>query len=207
MVGHIRSAGYDFPTIEDLSTAEAEDLVNIALADDADLDTLLPRWRPDESTSQRASALAAFAMEAELPEQRLTAMALLGQLEPVADVEPAVRQMLDSSSAGHATLFLLEHGLATVDELGSFMDIAPMVDVLATALDEPSVLCELFVQADEHVDGGLLEELWRHDQPETIEILDTLGRHLPDKKMAKACRKAAIRHRSWTANKARAEEQ
>lgn len=207
MVGHIRSAGYDFPTIEDLSTAEAEDLVNIALADDADLDTLLPRWRPDESTSQRASALAAFAMEAELPEQRLTAMALLGQLEPVADVEPAVRQMLDSSSAGHATLFLLEHGLATVDELGSFMHIAPMVDVLATALDEPSVLCELFVQADEHVDGGLLEELWRHDQPETIEILDTLGRHLPDKKMAKACRKAAIRHRSWTANKARAEEQ
>ena len=91
--------------------------------------------------------------------------------------------------------------------LAHLRDIAPMVDVLATALDEPSVLCELFVQADEHVAGGLLEELWRHDQPETIEILDTLGRHLPDKKMAKACRKAAIRHRSWTANKARAEEQ
>lgn len=205
MVDHIRDAGYDFPTIEDLSTAEAEDLVNVALADDADLDTLLPRWRPDDPTSQRASALAAFAMEAELPEQRLTAMALLDELEPVGDVEPAVRQMLDSSCAGHATMFLLDHGLATADELGSFIDIAPMIDVLATALDEPSVLCELFVQANEHAEGGLLDELWRHDQPETIEILDTLGRHLPDKKLAKSCRKAALRHRSWTANQAHAE--
>lgn len=205
LVDHIRGAGYDFPTIEDLSTAEAEDLVNVALVDESEIDALLSRWRPDESTSQRASALAAFAMEAELPEQRLTAMALLGQLEPIADVEPAVRQMLDSSCAGHATMFLLEHGLATVDELGSFMDMAPMVDVLATALDEPSMLCELFVHADEHAEGDLLEELWRHDQPETIEILDTLGRHLPDKKLAKACRKAAIRHRSWTANRSQPE--
>lgn len=205
MVDHIRDAGYDFPTIEDLSTAEAEDLVNVALAEAGELDTLLPRWRPDDPTSQRAAALAAFAMEADLPEQRLTAMALLGQLEPVADVEPAVRQMLDSTCAGHATMFLLDHGLATVDELGSFLDIGPMVDVLATALDEPSVLCELFVQSDELAKGSLLDDLWRHDQPETIEILDTLGRHLPDKKMAKACRKAAIRHRSWAANQAQSE--
>lgn len=64
---------------------------------------------------------------------------------------------LDSSRAGHATMFLLEHGPATV-------------------------LCELLVQADEHAEGGLLEELWPHDQRERIEILDTLGRHLPDKK-------------------------
>lgn len=74
---------------------------------------------------------------------------------------------------GHATMFLLDHGLATADELGSFIDIAPMVDVLATALDEPSVLCELFVQANEHAEGGLLDELWHHDQPETIEILSS----------------------------------
>lgn len=204
MVDHIRRAGYDFPTIEDLSSAEAEALVNVALVDADETATLLSRWRPDESTSQQASALASFARGAELPEQRLTAMALLSQLEPIADVEPAVRHLLDSPCAGHATVFLLEHGLATVDELGSFMDITPMVDVLATTLDEPSMLCELFVQAYEHAGDSLLEELWRHDQPETIEILDTLGRHVPDKKLAKACRKAAIRHRSLTGNPSRA---
>jgi len=48
-----------------------------------------------------------------------------------------------------------------------------------------------------------LEELWRHDQPETIEILDVLGAHLPDRKRAKAARKAAIKHRSWKANRHR----
>lgn len=202
MVDHMRDAGYDFPTIADLSTAEAEDLINVALAEAGELDTLLPRWRPDDPTAQRAATLAAFAMVADLPGQRLTAMALLGLLEPVADVEPAVRQMLDSTCAGHATMFLLDHGLATVDELGSFLDIAPMVDVLATALDEPPVLCDLFIQADQHAQGNLLDDLWRHDQPETIEILETLGRHLADQKLAKACRKAAIRHRSWKANRA-----
>ena len=169
----------------------------------SDLDTLLGRWRPDESTSERAAALAAFAMEAELPQQRLQAMALLGMLEPTEDVGPAVRQMLDSPSAGHATMFLLDHGLATLDELGSFIDLTPLVDVLSTALDEPFVLCDLFARAHEHAEGDLLDDLWRHDQPETIEILDTLGRHLPDKKLAKACRKAAVRHRSWMANQTR----
>lgn len=202
MVDHMRDAGYDFPTIADLSTAEAEDLINVALAEAGELHTLLPRWRPDDPTAQRAAAVAAFAMVADLPQQRLTAMALLGLLEPVADVEPAVRQMLDSTCAGHATMFLLDHGLATVDELGSFLDIAPMVDVLATALDEPPVLCDLFIQSAQHAQGNLLDDLWRHDQPETIEILETLGRHLADKKLAKACRKAAIRHRSWKANQA-----
>lgn len=159
-------------------------------------------WRPGDPTSERAAALAAFAMEAELPEQRLTAMALLELLEPVADVEPAVRQMLDSTCAGHATTFLLDHELATLDELGSFFDISPLVDILATTLDDPPVLCDLFAQTYSQAHGDLLEDLWRHDQPETIEILETLGRHLPDKKLAKACRKAAMQHRSWKANPA-----
>jgi hypothetical protein len=45
--------------------------------------------------------------------------------------------------------------------------------------------------------------MWRHDQPETIELLEALGRHLTDKKMAKAARKAAFKHRSWLANEGR----
>jgi hypothetical protein len=51
------------------------------------------------------------------------------------------------------------------------------------------------------VDGDLLEELWRHDQPETIEILEILGAHLSDRNLAKAARKAALKHRSWMANR------
>ena len=80
----------------------------------------LRRWRPDVSTADRAVALAEFAMSAEVPEQRITAMEMLGRLDPINEVEPAVRQMLHSPCAVHATMFLLERGLASPDELGAF---------------------------------------------------------------------------------------
>lgn len=37
--------------------------------------------------------------------------------------------------------------------------------------------------------------------PHTAAVLDALGQHLPDRKLAKAARKGAIRHRSWIANR------
>lgn len=203
MVDHIRDAGYDFPTLTDLSNADAEDLVNVSLTTSAEPGDLLRRWRPDVSTADRAVALTEFAMSAEVPDQRITAMKMLGRLDPISEVEPAVRQMLDSTCAGHATMFLLERGLASPDELGAFLDIAPIVDLLATVLDAPDVLSELFTETYAKLDDDLMEELWRHEQPETIEILEVLGKHLPDKKLAKAARKAAIKHRSWMANRQR----
>lgn len=200
MVSHIRAAGYDFSTITDLATAGADDLVNAAMTTDSEPSDLLRRWRPDASTTDRANALAGFAMRADEPLQRLLTMTMLAELEPLSDVEPAVRQMLDSASAGHATLFLLENGLAQPDEIGSFFDIGPLVDMLSTLLDAPEVLCGLFMETYAASDKDLIEDLWRHDQPETIEILEVLGKHLPDKQLAKATRKAAIKHRSWMAN-------
>ncbi len=200
MVGHIRTAGYDFSTIADLAIADADDVVNAAMTTDVEPGDLLRRWRPDATTTDRADALVDFAMRADQPLQRLLAMTMLAELGSPADVEPAVRRMLDSGSAGHATLFLLEHGLAQPDEIGAFFDIAPLVDLLSTLLDEPDVLCGLFAETHAASADDLIEDLWRHDQPETIEILDTLGKHLPDKKLAKAARKAAIKHRSWIAN-------
>ena len=63
------------------------------------------------------------------------------------------------------------------------------------------MLTELFTETYAKLDDDLMEELWRHEQPETIEILEVLGKHLPDKKLAKAARKASIKHRSWMANR------
>lgn len=203
MVDHIRVAGYDFPTLDDLHEASVDDLVNVLLTTPTDADDLLRRWRPDESTQDRAAALAEFAMDAESPEQRLLTMELLAALEPLGEVAPVVRQMLDSPLSGHAAMFLLGNELATPDELGAFVAIGPLVDLLSTLLDEPDMLADLFLTSYDAVDGDLLEELWRHDQPETIEILDTLGAHLPDRKLAKVARKAALKHRSWMANRHR----
>ena len=81
-----------------------------------------------------------------------------------------------------------------------FLSIGPLVDILATLLDDPQELALLFSEAQERADGDLIDDMWRHDQPETALVLDALGRHLPDKKRAKAARKAAMQHRSWRAN-------
>jgi hypothetical protein len=59
-------------------------------------------------------------------------------------------------------------------------------------------LASLFTAAPEPLQ--LLENTWRHQAPETALVLDALGRHLPDRALAKAARKAAVRHRSWMAN-------
>ncbi len=88
---------------------------------------------------------------------------------------------------------------ADAETLGSFVDTAVLVDVLAGSVDDPKELCTLFSAAQDPLQ--LLESMWRHPAPETAPVLDALGRHLPDRALAKAARKAAVRHRSWIANR------
>jgi hypothetical protein len=46
-----------------------------------------------------------------------------------------------------------------------------------------------------------LDQIWRHPSSLTAPVLDALGQHHPDRALAKAARKAAIKHRSWMANR------
>ncbi len=63
-------------------------------------------------------------------------------------------------------------------------------------------LRELFSNSPHSADQfEALEEIRRHPSPHTAAVLDALGEHLPDRTLAKAARKAAIRHRSWMANR------
>jgi hypothetical protein len=201
MPERVRAAHYTVRSIGDLAAAEPLVLVNAVAAGSVDIDDALSRWRPDESTAERARQLAAAALEADDAEQRLIAFRLLGRLEPIADVGATVRQLLDSPCSGHAASFLLEHELATGDEVGMFVDIGPLVDMLATQLDDPSSLDQLFRGVQARAIDDLIDDMWRHDQRETLPVLEALGRSLTDKKLAKAARKAALQHRSWMANK------
>ncbi len=133
--------------------------------------------------------------------QRLVAFDLLGRLEPLGDVGPVVRELLDTHCSGHAATFLLQHDLATEDEVAAFIDVGPFVDMIHTLIDEPADLDEVFRRAQEMAFDDLIDDMWRHDQPETVEVLEALGRHLTDKQQAKAARKAVIKHRSWLANR------
>jgi hypothetical protein len=121
------------------------------------------------------------------------------QMFDIEVVEPLVRQLLDTPAAGHAALWLIAQGCADTETLGSFVDVGVFIDVLAGDADDPEELCSAFMASPEPLQ--LLEEMWRHAAPETAIVLDALGHHLPDKALAKAARKAAMRHRSWMANR------
>ena len=65
---------------------------------------------------------------------RLVGMHLLGMFDT--DVaEPFMRQLLDTSAAGHAAIWLLDHGLADGDTVGRFITPAIMVDILSQLVD------------------------------------------------------------------------
>ncbi|OBG82403.1 hypothetical protein A5699_06320 [Mycobacterium sp. E802] len=158
---------------------------------------VLAAWKPSVPPSERAALVAAMAAEAEDATSRLVGLRLLGMFD-VEVGEPYMRQLLDTPAAGHAAIWLLDHGLATGDAVGSFITPTIMVDIMSQLVDHPDLLCEQFLQG--HDPLRMLESFWRHPAPETAQVLDVLGRHLPDRSLAKQARKAAIKHRSWMAN-------
>jgi hypothetical protein len=83
--------------------------------------------------------------------------------------------------------------------VGAFITPAVMVDILGQLIDHPGVLCDQFLRS--HDPSGMLEFFWHHPALETAAVLEALGRHLPDRVLAKQARKAAIKHRSWMANR------
>jgi hypothetical protein len=203
MPDFVRAAGYELSTVDDLASASPVVVLNAVATASVTEDEALGGWRPDESTGSRARLIVEGALAAEHPAQRITAFSLLRKLDPVEEVAPVVRELLDSSCSGHAAFFLLDTGQATSDEVGMFISIGPMIDLLYSEIDSPEHLDQLFIATQARSEVDLLEDIWRHDQPETIELLEALGRHLTDKKMAKAARKAAFKHRSWLANEGR----
>jgi hypothetical protein len=198
----VRAAGYDFTYVPDLTTATAAELVAVVADGDLSGADVTAAWWPDRSVAERAEALAAVAGEG-TPGERVAAFGIFEELDDAAAVGPAVRSLLDTPASAHAALFLIDHGLASHDELGGFLTLGPLVDALSELIDLPDVLAEMFAELDAASGGDVLEDLWRHDQPETLELLLALGRHLPDKRKAKAARTAANKHRSWIANRHR----
>ncbi len=76
-------------------------------------------------------------------------------------------------------------------------------DILARWRTDLALVSRLELVAECIIDGDFIEELWRHDQPETAWVLDAAGKHVTDKALAKRARKAAMQHRTWMANQGR----
>ena len=197
----LADAGLSLRSAADLADADLDELIAaMGQVPPQQHSDMLAAWQPPMPESERAGTVAAMISGAEDARTRLIGMRLLSLFD--ADVaEPHMRQLLDTDAAGHAAIWLLENGRADPDTVGGFVTPAVMVDILSELIDEPEVLCEQFLVA--HDPEAMLEFFWRHRAPETAGVLDVLGRHLPDRALAKLARKAAMRHRSWTANQGR----
>ena len=197
----LADAGLSLRSAADLADADLDELIAaMGQVPPQQHSDMLAAWQPPMPESERAGTVAAMISGAEDARTRLIGMRLLSLFD--ADVaEPHMRQLLDTDAAGHAAIWLLENGRADPDTVRGFVTPAVMVDILSELIDEPEVLCEQFLVA--HDPEAMLEFFWRHRAPETAGVLDVLGRHLPDRALAKLARKAAIRHRSWTANQGR----
>jgi hypothetical protein len=196
----LAEAGYVLRRADNLADASAPAMINaLDWVAGEQRQMLLDSWQPCRDVAERVGQIVgAIADDATL---RLNGFAALALFEPEA-VGPAVRGLFDGPAAGHAALYLLSRGLANVAEAGKFVDTPALVDVLAAAVDDPEELCKLFAAAP-HADDrfATLERMWRHSAPETQSVLDALGQHLEDRTLAKAARKAAVKHRSWMANR------
>jgi hypothetical protein len=198
----LADAGYVLTRVDDLADATALTLIDaLDLVPDEQRQAVVDTWQPSLDTRDRVDQIVDVIGSADDAALRLKGFATL-ELFDDNTVGPALRELLDGPAAGQAALYLMSRGLADEAELGHLIDIGVFVDVLAASLDDPEELCEMFSEAPHAGDQyNALEQMVRHPAPETELVLDALGQHLPDKLLAKAARKAAMRHRSWMANR------
>lgn len=196
---HLATSGYELRRLDQIGDWDAGDLLEaFVVLETSTHAALVANWRPDLPASERARLFTEAIVATPSAAARVAGIKALDSFD-VGVVEPFVRQLLDTGVAGHAALWLISHQRAEAVTLSGFVDLAVLVDALAVDVNEPERLCAFF--------GGLynpfelLEEMWRHPAPETGPVLDTLGHCLQDKALAKAARRAAVKHRSWMANR------
>jgi hypothetical protein len=180
----------------------------------AELDAWLSAREPEAT----ADELVDFAAVAEVPAQRIVALAALSMLAeaeidaapdrpvPATSVADRVRSLLDVPAArGAALLWLVDLGLAEADVL---LDPDPeiLADVLVSALvggGGARAVEVLRLAGDPGAQIARVQELRRVPSVALAAALDALGAEHPNPPVARACRKAALQQRSWIATQPR----
>jgi hypothetical protein len=195
--GSLLDTAGDMPV--DLDDVDAEEALDAITALRAAVRDLASEWVGDRSPNDAGAEIVAAMLTTAGAAERLAALGLLVLLGP--EVEAPVRGLLGGPFDGHALVWVLATGTGeppTVDD-----PRGPVVDLLAVTLryahpdDRGAELVDRFdaaVPPDERLD--VLATIWRLPLAEVADVLDELGRSHPDKAVAKAARKAAIRHRS-----------
>ncbi|MFC4059849.1 hypothetical protein ACFOWE_16200 [Planomonospora corallina] len=185
------------PEPPDLAGADAAGLIDGLLAgvlpDVAE--TGITGWLEHRTPAQAAAELlgAATGVPAVARGIAVTIVDRLG-----AEAEAAVRAFLDDQELRpHAAHWLTARGLTapalTPDEV-LWMSVDMLALALPAAEEDPETFAENMAASGPP--SHVIEEMWRVDHPDVVDVLELLGRSLPDPNTAKAARKAAFKARS-----------
>ncbi|MEO3884947.1 hypothetical protein [Nonomuraea sp. B5E05] len=194
---HYLSLGLDAPQASDLAEADARGLIEGLLegvpAELAEDD--ISRWLTGREAGEAAAELLGAASGAPAVARGI-AITIVDRLGP--EAEPQVRDYLDEQELRpHAIHWLAARGLPapqlTQEEL-----LWVSVDMLALAMPAAEEDLEVFAEnmAASGPPAHMIEEMWRVDHPDVVDVLELLGRSIPDGTVAKAARKAAFKARS-----------
>lgn len=189
--------GIEAPEAADLTRVDAPGLIEGLLsgmpAETAEAD--IEGWLGSRSPAEAATELLGAASGAPSVARGI-AVTIVDRLGP--DAEAAVRLYLEESELRpHAIHWLSSRGLAA-PELTQAEVLWMSVDMLALALpgaeDDPETFAENISASGPP--SHVIEEMWRVDHPDVVDVLELLGRSLQDQNTAKAARKAAFKARS-----------
>ncbi|MGX5186495.1 hypothetical protein ACWKT5_27930 [Streptomyces avermitilis] len=193
-------AGISAPAVGDLVDKGADALLDGTstfppMAAQAETEQWLARREP--LTAVRELLAAARGGDTGAPLRRLRcqqALSLVGT-----EAEPALREVLDDAELGGlARVWLVERGAADVPAPPESMVFWLTIDTVAAQLAAEGNSTELqaLVEGLAQQHSGFFATAWRVDHPATPDVLEAMGRLHPDKKVAKAARKAAFKARS-----------
>ncbi|MFI2433754.1 hypothetical protein [Streptomyces sp. NPDC018693] len=193
-------AGFTAPAVGELADKGADALLDGTAhygSRAAQAETLHWLGRREPLAAARELLAAARGADPGAPLRRLRcqqALSLVG-----APAEPALREVLDDAELGGlARVWLTEQGAADVPAPSADLVFWLTIDTVAAQLaaegnsEELRALVEGLAAQHE----GFFEAAWRVGHPATADVLEAMGRLHPDKRVAKAARKAAFKARS-----------
>ncbi|GAA2880225.1 hypothetical protein GCM10010517_42760 [Streptosporangium fragile] len=189
--------GMEAPEAPDLAVADAPELIEGLLsgmpaeAAEADIRAWLDNREPARAATELLGAVSGAPSVA-----RGVAVTIVDRLGP--EAEEAVRAFLDDAELRpHAVHWLTSRGLPapalTQDEV-LWMSVDMLALALPAAEEDPETFAENMSASGPP--AHVIEEMWRVDHPDVVDVLELLGRSLRDHNVAKAARKAAFKARS-----------
>ncbi len=196
---HYLALGLDAPLAPDLAEADAFGLIQGLLEGvpaelaEGDIDRWLSGRTPGEAAGELLEAASGAPAVA-----RGIAVTIVDRLG--AEAEPQVRDHLDDAELRPHVIHWLAARRLPAPQLTQDELLWVSVDMLALAMPAAEEDPEIFAEnmAASGPPAHMIEEMWRVDHPDVVEVLELLGRSIPDGTVAKAARKAAFKARSRT---------